>query len=162
VFKGRITADLPKAQFYAALEEQLRALLAEEPDPIANLANCAALIFHSLPELNWAGFYLLRGDTLVLGPFQGRPACVRIPLGRGVCGQAAQQRAVLRVADVNQFGDHIACDTASRSEIVVPLTSPDQQFLLGVLDVDSPQLNRFDEDDEAGLKEIASVIAAKL
>jgi GAF domain-containing protein len=126
------------------------------------MANCAAVIFNSLPELNWAGFYLLKGGELVLGPFQGRPACVRIPLGRGVCGKAAKERLTLRVADVNAFDDHIVCDSASRSEVVVALISADRQFLLGVLDVDSPQLNRFDEDDEAGLKEIAKLIATKL
>ncbi|MFL6539046.1 MAG: GAF domain-containing protein [Chthoniobacterales bacterium] len=157
-----VSSDLSKPEFYTQLEKQLGALIANETDPIANMANCAALIFNSLPDLNWAGFYLLKGGELVLGPFQGRPACVRIPLGRGVCGKAAKDRVSLRVADVNAFDDHIACDTASRSEVVVPLISVDRQFLLGVLDVDSPQLDRFDAQDEAGLKEIGQLIAAKI
>jgi L-methionine (R)-S-oxide reductase len=157
-----VSSDLSKPEFYTQLEKQLAALIANETDPIANMANCAALIFNSLPDLNWAGFYLLKGGELVLGPFQGRPACVRIPLGRGVCGKAAKDRVTLRVADVNAFDDHIACDTASRSEVVVPLISVDRQFLLGVLDVDSPQLDRFDAQDEAGLKEIGQLIAAKI
>ncbi len=153
--------DLPKPELYAELATQLRALLDGEEDPIANLANCAALLFHSLPNLNWAGFYLLRKNELVLGPFQGRAACVRIPLGRGVCGTAAAERRTLRVPDVNAFPGHIACDSASRSEIVLPLISAAAQ-LLGVLDLDSPHLNRFDETDEAGLARIAAIIAAKI
>ncbi|MFL6526747.1 MAG: GAF domain-containing protein [Chthoniobacterales bacterium] len=157
-----VSSDLSKPEFYTQLEKQLGALIANETDAIANMANCAALIFNSLPDLNWAGFYLLKGGELVLGPFQGRPACVRIPLGRGLCGKAAKDRVTLRVADVNAFDDHIACDTASRSEVVVPLISVDRQFLLGVLDVDSPQLDRFDAQDEAGLKEIGQLIAAKI
>jgi GAF domain-containing protein len=161
MFTASARADLSKPELYAQLATQLRGLLADETDPVANMANCASLIFNSLPDLNWAGFYLLKGGELVLGPFQGRPACVRIPLGRGVCGKAAQDRVTLRVADVNAFDDHIACDTASRSEVVVPLVSPDAQ-LIGVLDVDSPKLGRFDEQDEAGLTEIANQIAAKL
>jgi L-methionine (R)-S-oxide reductase len=157
-----VSSDLSKPEFYTQLGKQLGALIANETDAIANMANCAALIFNSLPDLNWAGFYLLKGGELVLGPFQGRPACVRIPLGRGVCGKAAKDRVTLRVADVNAFDDHITCDTASRSEVVVPLISVDRQFLLGVLDVDSPQLDRFDAQDEAGLKEIGQLIAAKI
>jgi L-methionine (R)-S-oxide reductase len=162
VFTGTVSADLSKREVYAELAKQLEALIASETDPVANMANCAALLFNSLPDLNWAGFYLLKGGELVLGPFQGRPACVRIAVGRGVCGKAAKDRVTLRVADVNAFDDHIACDTASRSELVVPLISADRQFLLGVLDIDSPQLNRFDADDEAGLKEIGELIAAKI
>ncbi len=161
MWRGAVSSDLPKAEFYAELATQVEGLIAEEPDSIANMANCAALIFHSVPRLNWAGFYLLKGGELVLGPFQGAPACIRIPLGSGVCGKAAQDRAVLRVADVTKFPDHIACDTASRSEIVLPMTSADS-FLLGVLDVDSPEVNRFDEQDEAGLRKIAQLVAAKL
>src|SRR5438045_7277981 len=125
------------------------------------MANCAALIFHSVPRLNWAGFYLLKGGELVLGPFQGRPACVRIAFGRGVVGTAAEKRTTIRVADVNEFPGHIACDSASRSEIVVPLVS-DDSHLLGVLDVDSPELDCFDAEDEAGLTAIGKIIAAKL
>lgn len=162
MFTATVSADLPKRELYGELAKQVEAVIANETDAVANMANCAALVFNSLPELNWAGFYLLKGGELVLGPFQGRPACVRIALGRGVCGKAAKDRVTLRIADVNAFDDHIACDTASRSEIVVPLVSKDRQFLLGVLDVDSPHLNRFDADDEAGLKKIADLIAAKL
>lgn len=156
-----IPTEAAKEQTYAELASQLRGLVADEPDPVANMANCAAVIFNSLPRLNWAGFYLLKGGELVLGPFQGKPACIRIPLGRGVCGKAAANRTVLRVADVNAFDDHIACDTASRSEIVIPMVGKDSQ-LIGVLDVDSPELERFDDDDEAGLREIARIMATKL
>jgi GAF domain-containing protein len=143
------------------LAAQLRALTADETDSVANMANCAALIFNSVPRLNWAGFYLLKGGGLVLGPFQGQPACVRIALGRGVCGTAAESHSTLRVADVTKFPGHIACDSASRSEIVVPMLT-DDSHLLGVLDVDSPDLGRFDAEDEAGLKVLAEIIAAKL
>ena len=161
MFAASPIADLPKTEIYPELSSQLRGVIADEPDPIANMANCAALIFNALPKLNWAGFYLLKGGELVLGPFQGKPACVRIPLGRGVCGKAAQNKTVLRVADVNAFDDHIACDTASKSEIVIPMLRADTS-LIGVLDVDSPELDRFDADDETGLREIAKIIAAKL
>jgi GAF domain-containing protein len=146
---------------YGRLAEQISALVQDETDAVANMANTASLLFHSLPRLNWAGFYLLKGGELVLGPFQGRVACVRIAFGRGVVGTAAEKRITIRVADVNEFPGHIACDMASKSEIVVPLTSSDAH-LLGVLDVDSPELNRFDADDEAGLKAIGQIIAAKL
>ena len=155
------TSDLrnsTKAELYRTLAAQCHALIAGETDPIANMANCAALIFNSVPRLNWAGFYLLKGGELVLGPFQGQPACVRITLGRGVCGTAAENRSTLRVPDVTKFPGHIACDTASRSEIVVPLVTGDSQ-LIGVLDVDSPDLDRFDGEDEAGLSAIAEIIA---
>jgi L-methionine (R)-S-oxide reductase len=155
------TSDLrnsTKAEFYRELAAQVRALIADETDPIANMANCAALIFNSVPRLNWAGFYLLKGGELVLGPFQGQPACVRIALGRGVCGIAAENRSTLRVPDVTKFPGHIACDAASRSEIVVPLLTEDSQ-LIGALDVDSPELDRFDAEDEAGLSAIAEIIA---
>ena len=150
-----------KAEFYRELAAQCHALIGEERDPIANLANCAALIFNSVPHLNWAGFYLLKDEELVLGPFQGQPACVRIALGRGVCGTAAESRSTLRVADVTKFPGHIACDSASRSEIVVPLLTEDSH-LIGVLDVDSPELNRFDAEDEAGLSALAKIIARKI
>jgi len=131
-----------KAALYRDLAEELDALLTGEPDSTANAANAAAAIYHSLSRLNWAGFYFLRGDTLVLGPFQGRPACVRIPLGAGVCGTAARERRSILVPDVEAFPGHIACDTASRSELVVPLLLDD--LVLGVLDLDSPDLARFD------------------
>src|SRR4051812_38919830 len=125
------------------------------------MANVAALIYHAVPRLNWVGFYLLKGGELVLGPFQGKSACVRIAFGRGVDGTAAEKRTVIRVADVNEFPGHIACDTASRSEVVVPLVTEDAH-LLGVLDVDSPELDRFDAEDEAGFREIGKIVAAKL
>ena len=154
-------SNCTKAELYQELTSQLRALTDGETDPVANMANCAALIFNSVPRLNWAGFYLLKGGELVLGPFQGRAACVRIALGRGVCGTAAESHSTLRVADVTKFPGHIACDSASRSEIVVPLLTEDSH-LIGVLDVDSPELDRFDADDEAGLSAIAGIMAAKL
>ena len=154
-------SKLPKRDLYRELASQISALIQDETDAVANMSNAAALIFHSVPRLNWVGFYLLKGGELVLGPFQGRVACVRIALGRGVVGVAAEKRTTIRVADVNEFPGHIACDTASQSEIVVPLTSSDSH-LLGVIDVDSPELDRFDAEDEAGFREIGKIIAAKL
>jgi GAF domain-containing protein len=145
-----------KPEFYRQLSEQLRALLEGETDPIANAANAAALLYHSLPDVNWAGFYYLRDGELVLGPFQGRPACVRIPLGKGVCGTAAKDRKTLVVPDVEKFPGHIACDSASKSEIVIPLLQ--NARLLGVLDIDSPLLNHFDEIDRAGLEKLAVLL----
>jgi L-methionine (R)-S-oxide reductase len=145
-----------KAEHYADLAQQARGLLSGERDFTANAANFGALVFHSLPDLNWAGFYLYDGSELVVGPFQGKPACIRIALGRGVCGTAAQSRATQLVADVNAFEGHIACDAASQSEIVVPLIKPDGG-LLGVWDVDSPLPNRFDEDDRAGMEMLCAV-----
>jgi GAF domain-containing protein len=159
-----VTPDLSastKAELYQQLATQLRALTDDETDPVANMANCAALIFNSVPRLNWAGFYLLKGGELVLGPFQGQSACVRIAFGRGVCGTAAESHSTLRVDDVSKFPGHIACDSASRSEIVIPLLTKDSH-LIGVLDVDSPELARFDAEDEAGLSTIAEIMAAKL
>ena len=140
-----------KHEHYEDLQQQVRGLLAGEPDLIANAANFGALIYHSLPEVNWAGFYLYDGSELVVGPFQGKPACIRIALGRGVCGTAAQTRETQLVRDVNAFDGHIACDAASQSEIVVPLINADGT-LLGVWDVDSPVIDRFDEDDRAGMQ----------
>jgi GAF domain-containing protein len=140
---------------YDELREQLAALLEGERDPIANAANMASLLFHTLPDLNWAGFYLLKGGELVLGPFQGKPACVRIPLGNGVCGTAAKSRTTVVVPDVDAFPGHIVCDTASRSEIVVPLIKDGS--LLGVLDIDSPKLGRFGEEDRAGCEALVQV-----
>lgn len=147
-----------KAAAYAELEKQLRALLHGERDFIANCANTAALLWHSLPDLNWAGVYRLVDDELVLGPFQGKPACVRIKLGKGVCGMAAATRKTVLVPDVHKFPGHIACDAASQSEIVVPLLKNGE--LLGVLDLDSPTLNRFDVADQTGLERMAAVLAA--
>lgn len=154
-------SKLSKPELYRELVTQISTLVQDETDPVANMANCASILFHSVQRLNWVGFYLLKGGELVLGPFQGRPACVRIAFGRGVVGTAAEKRTVIRVADVNDFPGHIACDTASRSEIVVPLLS-DDSHLLGVLDVDSPELDRFDAEDEAGLRAIGKIISAKL
>ena len=143
------TAQLPKAAAYRELQQQLAALFAGERNGLANAANMSALLYEALPDLNWAGFYLLQERELVLGPFQGKVACVRIALGRGVCGTAAQRRETLIVSDVNAFPGHIACDAASRSEIVVPMIKGGR--LLGVLDIDSPQLARFDQEDGTGL-----------
>ena len=149
-----------KAELYRELAAQLRALTDGETDPVANMANCAALIFNSVPCLNWAGFYLLKGGELVLGPFQGRPACIRIAIGSGVCGTAAETHTILRVPDVTKFKGHIACDSASRSEIVLPMLTGDSH-LIGVLDIDSPELDRFDAEDEAGFRVIAGIMARK-
>lgn len=144
---------LPKPELYAQLMAQAGGLFAGERDAIANAANLAALIYHGLPDLNWAGFYLYKDGELVLGPFQGKPACIRIALGRGVCGTAAATRSTQLVADVHAFPGHIACDAASNSEIVVPLLAGER--LIGVLDLDSPRLARFDADDRAGLEHLA-------
>lgn len=138
---------------YERLDKQLHGLLAGETDPIANAANTAALIFDALPEVSWAGFYFLRGGELIVGPFQGKPACVRIALDHGVCGTAAARRETMIVPDVNAFPGHIACDTASQSEVVVPLITAGR--LVGVLDLDSPRLARFDEVDARGLERLA-------
>jgi len=139
---------------------QAVALLSGQNDRIANAANMASLLFHSLEEVNWAGFYFLKNNELVVGPFQGKPACVTIPLGRGVCGKAAETRCVQRVADVHAFEGHIACDVASRSEIVVPLIRDGE--LIGVLDLDSPVQNRFDEEDERLLIDLAEIYVNSL
>ena len=149
-----------KAGQYDELAREIDALLSGEPDFVANAANAASAIYYSLPTLNWAGFYFLHDDELVLGPFQGRPACVRIALGTGVCGTAAAERRSLLVPDVEAFPGHIACDSASRSELVVPLLDDDR--LLGVLDLDSPELARFDETDRAGCEALARVIVRHL
>ncbi|CAM3701718.1 MULTISPECIES: GAF domain-containing protein [Castellaniella] len=145
-----------KAEHYADLAAQARGLIAGEPDLIANAANFSALVFHGLPQLNWAGFYLYDGTELVVGPFQGKPACIRIALGSGVCGTAAQTRRTQVVRDVNAFAGHIPCDSASQSEIVVPLVRADGS-LLGVWDVDSPVTDRFDEDDRRGMEALCRV-----
>lgn len=153
-FTVDVDPALTDAERYASLLDQARALLADERDPIANAANLAALIFAGIPGLNWAGFYFYDGTELVVGPFQGLPACVRIPLGRGVCGTAAESRETQVVDDVDAFPGHIACDAASRSEIVVPLVRDGQ--LLGVLDIDSPERARFGPEDRAGFEALAS------
>ncbi|MFC8526422.1 GAF domain-containing protein [Nocardia sp. NPDC057227] len=149
-----------RAEQYRQLREQAESLLAGETDRVANSANLAALIFHALPDLNWAGFYFTRGEELVVGPFQGKPACVRIAWGRGVCGTAAATGETQVVADVHAFPGHIACDADSRSEIVVPLRHGGA--VVGVLDLDSPKPGRFDEVDRAGLEGLAAVFTAAL
>jgi L-methionine (R)-S-oxide reductase len=152
------TAD--KATLYADLLSAARAVTAGEPDAIANMANLSALIWQYLPDLNWAGFYRMVADELVLGPFQGKAACIRIPLGKGVCGTAAALRETQRVADVHAFPGHIACDAASASEIVVPIV--DAGGLIGVLDLDSPRPARFDAEDAAGLEALVAAVAPAL
>jgi GAF domain-containing protein len=151
-----IDRTLPKQALYVQIAREAAALIEGESDAIANFANVAALLYHSLPDVNWAGFYLLKGDTLVVGPFQGLPACVRIAMGKGVCGTAAAKGQTIIVPDVQEFPGHIACDSASRSEIVVPMIKDD--VLLGVLDIDSPNLSRFDDADRAGLERIVDVL----
>jgi L-methionine (R)-S-oxide reductase len=154
-FAGKRYDFRDQAGDYARLARDLSALLSGERDLVANAANTAALIYDALPELNWAGFYFLKQGELVVGPFQGKPACVRIALGKGVCGAAAEQRKTIVVPDVAAFPGHIACDAASRSEIVVPLIAGPE--LLGVLDIDSPRLQRFDAGDARGLERLAAL-----
>lgn len=150
---------MEKKEMYAEMNEQARALCSVTDRWVSNLANVSALIFQTLPELNWAGFYLAGADeVLYLGPFQGKPACIVIPKGKGVCGTAYETRELQLVPDVHQFPGHIACDSASRSEIVVPLIRDGK--VLGVLDIDSPVLNRFDEADAAGLRETCEILLA--
>lgn len=148
-----------KPEYYAKLGRAAAALLKGEADFVANAANTAALLYHSLPQVSWAGFYIRRGDELVLGPFQGKPACVRIPIGRGVCGTSARERRTIIVPDVHQFPGHIACDAASRSEIVLPLIVEGR--LAAVLDLDSPVTGRFDAEDEEGLEGVLAVFLAQ-
>ncbi|MGD8380100.1 MAG: GAF domain-containing protein [Gammaproteobacteria bacterium] len=155
MFEMKKPAATDKATCYAELCEQARGLLGGERDPIANAANLAALLYHGLDRVNWVGFYLLKEGELVVGPFQGLPACVRIAMGKGVCGTAAAERRTLVVDDVDAFAGHIPCDAASRSEIVVPLVVGGELF--GVLDIDSPELARFDDVDRTGLESIAAV-----
>jgi L-methionine (R)-S-oxide reductase len=153
-------AAADKPTLYRDLASALEGLIAGELDPVANMANAAALIWESLPDLNWAGFYRNLDGELVLGPFQGRPACIRIAFGQGVCGVAASTRQVQRVEDVHAFPGHIACDSASNSEIVVPIVRDGK--LLGVLDLDSPKAARFDAEDEAGLVRVAEILTTAL
>jgi GAF domain-containing protein len=149
-----------KRRGYDELASQLTGLLDSEHHRVANAANTAALLYGALPEVNWVGFYFLEFTELVVGPFQGKPACVRIPMGRGVCGQAAARQETIVVRDVHEFSDHIVCDVASNSEIVVPLIKGGE--LLGVLDVDSPKLARFDATDRVGLERLAAIYVASL
>jgi L-methionine (R)-S-oxide reductase len=147
-----------KTDTYRDLAAQLTALLGDERDPIANAANMSAFLFMSVPDLNWAGFYFLQDGELVVGPFQGKPACVRIAIGAGVCGAAVARRQSILVPDVHAFPGHIACDAGSRSELVVPLIR--DGVVLGVLDLDSPSLARFDEEDQAGMERLAAIYVA--
>lgn len=157
---AKLEAD-NKTDLYAQLVDQARGLLAGERDRVANAANFSALVYEALPDLNWAGFYFYDGRELVVGPFQGKPACVRIAIGKGVCGTAALRRETQLVRDVHEFPGHIACDAASRSEIVVPLVDVSGE-LIGVWDVDSPRLARFDEDDRAGMEALAAVFVESI
>ena len=170
MFEAHAIGNVPKPELYRQIGQQLKALLEGERDAVANAANTAALLFLALADLNWAGFYFLRDkDELVVGPFQGKPACVRIPVGQGVCGTAALRKESIVVADVDRretvivedvhaFPGHIACDTASRSELVVPLIAGER--LIGVLDLDSPLPSRFDMEDRAGLEGLAAIYVA--
>ena len=145
---------------YILLRKQLDALTEDVPHPIANLANAAALLWEALPNVNWVGFYLLEGDTLVLGPFQGKAACVEIPVGKGVCGTAVAKKQTHLIDNVHTFPGHIACDCASNAEIVIPLYKDNQ--VIGVLDIDSPILSRFTEDDRTGLEDCAALLQTRI
>ncbi|CAN7248038.1 GAF domain-containing protein [Bosea sp. LjRoot90] len=155
MFQAATISASDKPGFYRELVQQLEGLLHGERDAIANAANLSALLYDAMPTLNWAGFYLMRGGELVLGPFQGKPACVRIPVGRGVCGTAVARRETMLVEDVHAFPGHIACDAASRSELVVPLIRDGE--VIGVIDLDSPEPGRFDADDQHGIEAVASL-----
>lgn len=155
-----ISDTASKSERYAQVHEQLSALLEGESDPVANTANAASLLYHLLPDVNWVGFYFLKDGELVVGPFQGKPACTRIKPGEGVCGKAASDQKTIIVPDVSAFPGHIVCDSASKAEIVVPLLSWGR--VIGVLDVDSPTLKRFDDDDAEGLEIVASIVLETL
>jgi L-methionine (R)-S-oxide reductase len=148
--------SLDKPMFYIDLAQSLRNLLGEERDPIANMANMASLLYFSLPSINWSGFYLFDSQELVLGPFHGKPACVRIQMGKGVCGTSAIKRETLMIENVHEFPGHIACDADSKSEIVIPMINDD--IIIGVLDIDSPNFARFDEDDKNGLQQLLEIL----
>ena len=160
MFESTTTTYASKREHYDDLVAQARGLMSGEPNLIANAANFSALVFNSLPDVNWAGFYLFDGSELVVGPFQGKPACIRIALGRGVCGTAAQDRKTQLVRDVHAFDGHIACDAASNAEIVVPLVR--EGALLGVLDIDSPTRGRFTATDATGCEAVAAAYVASL
>ena len=149
-----------KAEQYKLMNAQLEALIGDVPHFISNMANASALLYQTLEDINWAGFYLMKNDILVLGPFQGKTACIEIAVGKGVCGTAVEKREILLVKDVHEFPGHIACDTASNSEIVLPIYIGDQIF--GVLDIDSPSLARFDEEDKIGLQEFVQIFEKSL
>lgn len=158
MFETTVIETENKPEFYRQLTQQLAALLEGERDFIANAANTSALLFQMMPDLNWAGFYLMKEGELVLGPFQGKTACVRIPVGRGVCGAAVEKRQSMLVEDVHAFPGHIACDAASRSELVVPIMRGED--VIGVIDLDSPIPARFDSDDQAGIERVAEIFVA--
>ena len=160
MFDFRPADDCPKPEAYAQLHEAADALTAGEPDGIANMANIAALLWDFLPDVNWAGFYRMVDGELVLGPFMGRPACIRIPLGKGVCGVAAQDAATQLVKDVHAFPGHIACDAVTNSELVVPVMRDGQ--VIAVIDLDSPSKARFDEEDRAGIERLAEIISERI
>lgn len=160
MLKIEVDPNVSRVERYRVLETSLVSLLEGESDPLANLSNAAALLAQSLDRINWCGFYLLRGEELVLGPFQGKPACVRIAPGKGVCGTAAAGRETLIVPDVSRFPGHIACDSASRSEIVVPIL--ENGVLRGVLDVDAPEVARFDDEDRAGLEGFVAALVPRV
>ncbi|MFD2701984.1 GAF domain-containing protein [Paenibacillus shunpengii] len=155
-----MTYEGTRSEQYQAVIDQLKGLIYEEPDAVANMANASALLNVFLKDINWVGFYVYDGTELVLGPFQGLPACIRIALGRGVCGTAAAERKTQLVRNVHDFPGHIACDAATNSEIVVPIVKNGELF--GVLDIDSPLLNRFDEEDQAFLERFVSILAEQL
>ncbi|MFN4768135.1 MAG: GAF domain-containing protein [Ignavibacteria bacterium] len=148
--------DIPKSLIYSQLAKSLTALIGEEREFLPNMSNMASLLFFSLNDINWSGFYLMKNKELLLGPFQGKPACVRIPMGKGVCGSSALNKSTIIVEDVNNFPGHIACDVDSRSEIVIPLFKG--EALIGVLDIDSPILARFDEEDKKGLEHLVHIL----
>lgn len=152
--------NISKSAMYQQICEQIQTLLGSETDLVANAANTASFLYQTVPDINWVGFYFASGNDLVLGPFQGKPACARIPLGKGVCGTAAVHQETVVVPDVEAFPGHIACDSASKSEIVVPLLN--WGHLIGVLDIDSARANRFDEDDQEGFEMIASIFVSTL
>jgi L-methionine (R)-S-oxide reductase len=160
VFTADVDPSLSKSERYRSMVSSLESLLEGESDALANLANAAALVAQSVEAINWCGFYLLRGEELVLGPFQGKPACVRIPIGKGVCGSAARERATLVVPDVTRFPGHITCDPASRSEIVVPIL--EDGVLRGVLDVDALEVGRFDREDLEGLEAFVRALTPRV
>ncbi|MEP1446823.1 MAG: GAF domain-containing protein [Paraglaciecola sp.] len=149
-----------KQQHYVQLAQQIEAIVAGEQDLIANMANISAILYWGLEKVNWAGFYLLKDKQLVLGPFHGQPACIRIPIGTGVCGTAVSENSIQLIEDVHQFSGHIACDAASNSEIVLPILKENQ--IIGVLDIDSPEIARFDLDDQTGLSRIVDILQASL
>ena len=160
MFEMKKIAAVSKQELYSDLLSQAKGLLHDEHDRIANAANFAALLYHSLPDVNWVGFYFMQGGELLVGPFQGKPACVHIALGKGVCGTAAQTRQTQLVPDVNAFPGHIFCDSDSLSELVVPLVR--DGVVIGVLDLDSPKLARFDKEDQAGMEALADVFLESL